>query len=52
MKFLYFLPTARKYLQELDDIVVGNALTVWSQEKKDIQAMRATVCRHLVLELC
>jgi len=45
---LYFLPTTRKYLQELDDIAInkdGNALAIWSQEKKDIQAMRVTVCR-------
>ncbi|KIM36165.1 hypothetical protein M413DRAFT_449358 [Hebeloma cylindrosporum] len=44
-KLLYFLPTTRKYLQELNDIAVskdGSALSTWSQEKKDIQAMRIT----------
>jgi hypothetical protein len=47
-KLLYFLPTTRKYLQELDDIAASkdsNALVLWSQEKKDIQAMRVTVRR-------
>ncbi|PPQ95754.1 hypothetical protein CVT26_015880 [Gymnopilus dilepis] len=50
MKPVYFLPTARQYLEELQEIAKtqdNQALARWSEEKKRLQSMRlahATLC--------
>lgn len=46
MKPVYFLPTARKYIEELQEIANtqdDKALARWSEEKKALQSMRLTV---------
>ena len=52
MKPVYFLPTARQYLEELQEIAKtqdNQALARWSEEKKRLQSMRLAVRVERVL---
>ena len=45
---LYFLPAAKEYLREMDDILLAKddaAFTKWMQKKKDVQSLRVSVCK-------